>query len=117
MKLARLAEQTSSTIEHGDPDLEILSTAGLDLAGPGDITFLANPKYKPQIAETRASAIFLNDGVEIGRGDIAVLRARDSYLAYARAMRLFFPDPEINVGIHQTAVIDPTAKVAPDVQI
>ena len=58
MKLVLLAEHTSSTIERGDADLDIRSTAGLDIAGPGDITFLANPKYKPQIAETRASAIF-----------------------------------------------------------
>src|SRR5438874_7515747 len=117
MKLVLLAEHTSSTIERGDADLDIRSTAGLDIAGPGDITFLANPKYKPQIAETRASAIFLNDGIEIGRGDIAVLRAKDAYLAYTRAMRLFFPEPRINKLIHPTAVIDPTAEVAQIVEI
>ena len=52
MKLSLLAEQTNSTIEQGLPDLEISSTAGLDLAGEGDVTFLANPKYTPQIAGT-----------------------------------------------------------------
>ena len=57
MKLGTLAELTNSTIERGSPDLEITSTAGLDLAGEGEITFLANPKYTPQIAATRAAAI------------------------------------------------------------
>ena len=72
MKLAHLAEQSGSTIEQGSPDLDISSTAGLDIAGTGDITFLANPKYLPQIAQTRASAIILNEGVEIKRDDIAL---------------------------------------------
>ncbi len=117
MKLAHLAEQTRSTIESGSPDLEILSTAGLDIAAEGDITFLANPKYTPQISTTKASAIFLNEGVEVNRSDIAVLRAADSYLAYTRAMRLFFPDQPVKHLVHPSAVVDGTAKIAADVEI
>jgi UDP-3-O-[3-hydroxymyristoyl] glucosamine N-acyltransferase len=117
MKLALLADQTSATIEQGSPEMEITSTAGLDIAREGDITFLANPKYTPQIKNTRASAIFLNEGIEIGRDDIAVLRAGDAYLAYTRAMRLFFPETAIKPFIHATAVIDGTANVAGDVEI
>ena len=63
MKLVDLASQTGTTLETGPPDLEIISTAGLDIAAPGQITFLANPKYTPQIATTAASAIFLNENV------------------------------------------------------
>jgi len=117
MKLAKLAAATYSTIEQGSPDLEINSTAGLDIAGLGEVTFLANPKYSSQIKDTKASAIFLNEGVEIGRDDIAVLRSQDSYLAYTRAMRLFFPEKDIKPFIHPTAVIDVTAKVADKVEI
>lgn len=117
MKLGTLAELTLSTIEQGSPEVEITSTAGLDIAGDGDITFLANPKYTPQIANTRAAAIFLNDGVAIERDDIAVLRAKDAYVAYTRAMRLFFPERPIEAFVHPTAVIDATADVADDVEI
>jgi UDP-3-O-[3-hydroxymyristoyl] glucosamine N-acyltransferase len=117
MKLAELAEKTSSVIEQGSSDLGISSTAGLDIAVAGDVTFLANPKYFPQVVTTRASAIFLNAGVEIDRNDIAVLRAPDAYVAYTEAMRLFFPEPEIRQFIHATAVIDPSASVDPDVEI
>lgn len=117
MKLKLLAAETHSTIERGSPDLEITSTAGLDIAMPGHITFLANPKYTPQIAETRASAIFLNDGVEMTRDDIAVLRSRDAYVAYTEAMRLFFPEPAIKPFIHPSAVIDETATIAEGVEI
>src|SRR5688500_10385389 len=117
MKLTELADKTGSIIDTGDPGLDIHSTAGLDIAGEGEITFLANPKYTPQIRDTRASAIFLNEGIEIGRGDIAVLRSKDSYLAYTRAMRLFFPEPVITPFVHPTAVIDGTANVADNVEI
>lgn len=117
MKLRELAAQTFADIEQGDAGMEIKSAAGLDIAVAGDVTFLANPKYTPQIRDTKASAIFLNENVSIDREDIAVLRAKDAYLAYTRALRLFFPEPEIVAFIHPKAVIHETAKVAEDVEI
>jgi UDP-3-O-[3-hydroxymyristoyl] glucosamine N-acyltransferase len=111
MKLSELAEACISTIERGDAEMEIDGAAGLDIARPGHITFLANPKYTPQIRETSASAIFLNEGVELDRNDIAVLRSRDSYLAYTRALRLFHPVAEPVPSIHASAIIDETASV------
>ena len=117
MKLEQLAQLTNGTIERGSPDLEITSTAGLDIAGPGDISFLANPKYTPQVAQTKAAAIFLNENVVVDRTDIAVIRSKDAYVAYTLAMRLFFPEPAIKAFIHPSAVIDSTANVADDVEI
>ena len=58
MKLGHLAEETHSTLERGSPDLEISSTAGLNMAGPEDVSFLANPKYTPQIATKRAGSVY-----------------------------------------------------------
>jgi UDP-3-O-[3-hydroxymyristoyl] glucosamine N-acyltransferase len=117
MKLGELAKLTFSTIEIGDENLVINACAGLDLANIGEITFLANPKYTPQIKETKASAIFLNENVKIERDDIAVLRAKDAYLAYTRALRIFYPNAEIVKSIHKSAVIDETAKIAANVEI
>ena len=117
MKLLELAEKTDSTIESGDANIEIVSAAGLDLAGEGEVTFLANPKYTTQIGETRASAIFLDEGIMINREDIAILRTKDPYLAYTKALRAFFPVDELKPFIHSSAVIDPTATVDPDTEI
>ena len=117
MKLADLAREISCRLESGSPDLDIVSAAGLDIAGASDITFLANPKYTPQVQTTRAGAVILNDGVEPGRDDIAVLRATDAYVAYTLALRIFFPEKALNPGVHATAVIDPTAEVDPNVEI
>ncbi|MEK7855127.1 MAG: LpxD N-terminal domain-containing protein, partial [Acidobacteriota bacterium] len=113
MKLSELAAQTFSTIGNGSPDLEITAASGLDLASQGDITFLANPKYTPQIAVTKASAIFLDEKTETGRDDLAVLRSADPYVAYTRALRLFNPEPELRPFRHPAAVIDDTASVGP----
>lgn len=117
MKLSDLAEGTFSTIESGAADLEIKAAAGLDIAAPGDVTFLANPKYTPQIATTQASAIFLDEKMESGRDDLAVLRSRDPYVAYTLALRLFHPEPELRPFLHPTAVVDETASVDANTEI
>lgn len=117
MKLSELAKATYSTLERGDESTEITAAAGLDIAGPGEITFLANPKYTPQINDTKASAIFLNDGVKLDRNDIAVLRAKDSYLAYTRALRLFYPEAPPVPSVHESAVIDETATIGEGCEI
>lgn len=117
MKLNELAKATFAEIETGDENLEISGAAGLDIAENGQITFLANPKYTPQIKDTNASAIFLNEKEKAEREDIAVLRTKDPYLAYTRALRIFHPTPEFPAEIHPGAFIDATAKVAASVSI
>lgn len=117
MKLSELAEKTDSRIEQGATDLEITGAAGLDIAQNEQITFLANPKYTPQIKTTSASAIFLRETELIERADIAVLRAKDPYLAYTRALRLFHPEPRRAAFVHPSAVVDETAEIGADVFI
>lgn len=117
MRLNELAEATFAVIENGDENLEITGAAGLDIAERGQITFLANPKYTPQIRDTNASAIFLNEKEKCEREDIAVLRAKDPYLAYTRALRIFHPEPKFAAKIHPSAFIDETAKVSENVSI
>jgi UDP-3-O-[3-hydroxymyristoyl] glucosamine N-acyltransferase len=115
MKLSELAALTSTRVE-GNPDLAIDGAAGLDDAKPGHVTFLANPRYTPRVNQTQASAIFASEEATIEKG-ISILRAKDPYLAYTRALRLFHPEPTIDPEIHATAVIDPTASVANNVWI
>lgn len=108
MKLSELAEATRATIESGDPEMEITGCGGLDVAGPGQITFLANPKYTKSVADTKASAIFVNEKSPLDAPQLAVLRAKDSYLAYTRTLRLFHPEPHAMPGVHPSAVVDET---------
>lgn len=117
MKLSELAELTSAKITQGDADLEINAAAGLDIAQANDVSFLANLKYTPQIKDTNAGAIFLNEKTEIERRDIAVLRTKDPYLAYTKALRIFHPVSEIMPSVHPSAVIHETAKVSDSCEI
>ena len=117
MKLSELAREISCVIESGDADLEITSAAGLDIAGPNDVSFLANPKYTPQVKVTAAGAVILNEGIEPGRNDIAILRAKDAYVAYTLALKSFFPETPVTPGVHRSAVIDPSSQVSEEAEI
>ena len=115
MKLSELAQLTGARVE-GQDDIEIHGAAGLDEASEGHVTFLANPRYTPRVNTTRASAIFLSEDAQTDR-NIAILRAKDPYLAYTRALRIFHPEPKLEPHIHPSAVIDPSARVADHVAI
>ena len=116
MKLSELAQLTGTRVEANHADVEISGAAGLDEAGEGHVTFLANPRYTPRVNTTRASAIFLSEDAQTER-NIAILRAKDPYLAYTRALRVFHPEPQLEPFIHPSAVIDPSARVATHVAI
>jgi len=117
MKLSELAKLTSARVENNGDDIEIAGAAGLDEANAGDVTFLANPRYTPRVNTTKASAIYLSEDAKIERDHIRVLRTKDPYLAYTRALRLFYPDPTVEPSIHPSAVIDPTARVSQGVSV
>jgi UDP-3-O-[3-hydroxymyristoyl] glucosamine N-acyltransferase len=114
MKLAQLAEQLGCELA-GDPKIEITGVAGLAEAAPGDLTFLANPRYRPAIRKTRASAIVVAKGA--GEMPLASLRAPDPYYAFARAIEIFHPAPHFAPGIHPTAVISSSAQIGPGAHI
>jgi UDP-3-O-[3-hydroxymyristoyl] glucosamine N-acyltransferase len=114
MKLSELASKTGATVE--GEDVEITGAAGLDEARDGHVTFLSNPRYTPRVNTTTASAIYLGEEVQTDR-QISILRAKDPYLAYTRALRIFHPENPITPFVDPSAVIDPSAVVAKHVQI
>lgn len=117
MKLIELARLTNSQIETGNPDMEILGAAGLDLAGNQEVSFLANPRYTSQIATTAAGAVFLGEKAKTARKDLAVLRAEDPYVAYTLALRAFHPETPPTPFIHPSASIDDTSRIGSGVEI
>jgi UDP-3-O-[3-hydroxymyristoyl] glucosamine N-acyltransferase len=109
MKLAQLASTLDMTLENAAPDLEITGVAGIEEAGSSQVTFVANPKYAPAAQITKAAAVIVaEDFPATGK---ALLRSKNPYLAFARALELFYRPPHYAPGIHPTAVIHPTAKV------
>lgn len=96
---------------HGDPSTVIHGVATLAHAGPGQLTFLANPRYRAQLAESRAAIVVLRaDDAEAAPGTALV--AKDPYTTFAKIGALFETVPLREAGIHPSAVIDPSAQVA-----
>ena len=114
MRLGEIAKQLGCDVD-GDASLQITGVAGIEEAGPGELTFLVNRKYRPALETTRASAIFV--AKDAGPMRIAALRSANPYLDFARAIELFHPAPRFTTEIHPTAVIAKTAKIAPSAHV
>jgi UDP-3-O-[3-hydroxymyristoyl] glucosamine N-acyltransferase len=114
MKLQELAAKLGCRVE-GNPGTEITGVAGIDRAEAGHVTFLANRRYFPQLKTTRASAVLVEEGVKLERaaemGELSALRTANPYLAFAKAIELFYEAPVYKPGIHATAVIAESAKI------
>lgn len=115
MKLAQIAKSLNLKIENGSPDTEILGVAGIEDAGPGHITFVANPKYAGSVRTTRASAVIVAE--DFPSGTATLLRSKNPYLAFAGAIDLFYQSPKYAPGVHPTAAIHPTAKLGSNAHI
>lgn len=84
--------------------------ATLDQAGPGQLTFLDNPKYAEAFAKTRAGACILHEKhAALAPAGLALLLSPKPYLAYARVAQMFYPAPKAVPGIHPAAVVDASA--------
>ena len=120
MKLQELANRLGCRLE-GDPELEISGVAGIDHAQPGQVTFLANRRYAPQLKTTKASAVLLEEGVALERDagftPPAALRTVNPYLAFASAIEIFYSAPAYRPGVHRTAIISPSAKIGAEAHI
>jgi UDP-3-O-[3-hydroxymyristoyl] glucosamine N-acyltransferase len=112
MTLREIAEALGCGIE-GNPSLDILGVAGMEHAQPGDLTFLANPKYASKVKNTQATAILFTEAVP----GIATLVSANPYLDFARALALFYQPPRPPQGIHPLAYVAPTAEIGENCSI
>jgi len=109
IKLGELAEFLGATLR-GPTDKAISGLATLHEAGPGQVSFLANPQYRKFLATTHAAAVLLKPVDAEGFAGDALL-VDDPYLAYARISHLFDPKPKSTAGIHPSAVVADDAQV------
>jgi UDP-3-O-[3-hydroxymyristoyl] glucosamine N-acyltransferase len=114
VRIAALAAELGATI-HGDGDREIDGVAPLDVAGPGEISFFSNRKYKGQYLATRAGAVIIEPSdLALGRPEGAtILAVEQAYLAFAKVSTRFHRPPAHAPGIDPRAHVDPTAEVDP----
>jgi UDP-3-O-[3-hydroxymyristoyl] glucosamine N-acyltransferase len=113
--LADIADRVGGVLR-GDGALVIRGAAGLGEAGPGDITFLSNPKYRSQLATTKAGAVLVTPDVETG--DRPAVLLKNPALGWAKVLELLDQERTRRpTGIHPTAVVAPTAKIGKNVTL
>jgi len=115
MKLTDIATALHARVENGSPDIDITGVAGIEQAGPGQLTFVANAKYAAAAKTTRASAVIVAE--DFPAIPSAMLRSKNPYLAWAKALELFYQPPQYAAGVHPTAVVHPTAKIGKNAHI
>ncbi len=109
MKLSAIASALNARLEDGAAETEITGLNGIEQAGPGEITFVANQKYAGAARLTKAAAVIVAE--DFPAIPAATLRVKDPYLSFARALELFHQPPVYAAGIHPTAVVHPTATI------
>jgi UDP-3-O-[3-hydroxymyristoyl] glucosamine N-acyltransferase len=92
----------------GDPDAVVDSVAALAQAGPRAVSFLANPKYAAQLADTRAGAVIL-DAKSAQASPVPSLVASNPHATFARVATILHPDPPLRPGAHPSATMAPDA--------
>ncbi len=115
MTLAQLAAIAGGQV-HGDPQVLIHRVATLQDAESGEISFLANPRYRSQLAGTRASAVILSEQ-DVALCPTHCLVCANPYLAHARVAEALHPAAVPAPGIDPTAVVDPSARIGRGVRI
>ena len=125
LSLGAIAEAIGASLKRGDPGLAIAGAAPLDLAGPGELSFLENPKYLAEAAVTRASACICAPKYADRIPDsVAILEAREPYKAYSLYLASAYPDamrltpvfgeaPGAGGTVHPDAILEPGVVVEP----
>ena len=115
MRLAELAQQVGARLD-GDGETVVLRVATLEHAGPQTISFLANARYRAQLATTRAAAVIVAPD-DAGATSLPKLIDGNPYATFARVATILHPPERRIPSIHPAAQIDPGARVAKSASI
>ncbi len=113
--LAELAARVGGEVS-GDGSLRLEGVASLEEAGPAQLSFFANRKYRKAFEQSRAGAVVVAPGENVPAGR-TVLRVRNAYLAFAKITTLFHPPPAARPEVAPSAAVHPSARVDPTAQL
>jgi UDP-3-O-[3-hydroxymyristoyl] glucosamine N-acyltransferase len=94
----------------GQAETCISQVATLEMAQPGQISFLTNTKYHAKLAITRASAVILGEA-DADATELPRIISDNPYAYFAKVSAMLNPLPEAKPGIHPSAVIGTGAKI------
>jgi len=116
---AKLAEMINATVE-GDPDVIISAPAKIEEAGPGEVTFLANPAYEHHLYNSRASAVLVsNDFTPREAVKTTLLRVADVYGTVSNLLAVYQQDEAAQTrrAVSAHAAVDAAATLGEDVRV
>ena len=113
-----VAQSGAKVAEGADLSIAITAVGPLDTAGPGELSFLDNPKYAEQLATTRASAVFVHEryASRVPAGTIALVTP-DPYRAFAKFVGALFPDAMRPASVFGGNGVSPMSYVHPDAKL
>ena len=114
MSVGEVAEQVGGVVR-GNTELQLMGFQPLHVASEKELSFLHLRKYREAALNSRAGAIIVNDGVELGARTLIVVN--DAREAYRKAVDLFYPEPPMQPGVAPSAIVDGSAKLGDGVQI
>lgn len=101
----------------GDPQTTVSGVAPIASAVEGELTFLANAKYKQYLSTTKASVVIVGEDVECPEA-LVTIQHENPYLAFALAVEIIYPDkPHLSPGIHPQAVVEDGAEIDPSAAV
>src|SRR5437016_1835899 len=115
MKLSEIAARLGVRREPADAEAEITGVSGIEEARPGQLTFVANPKYAAAARTTKAAAVIVAE--DFPALHTPTLRGANPYLAFARAIDFFYQPPKYAAGVHPTAIVDATARLGKNASV
>ena len=117
MTLLELAERVGGTLTEGD-ERKVRGVAGIQAAGPDEVTFLANARYERYLPTTKAAAVFVPTDLADRPRSAVLIRCEDPYWAFREAMVAFygFREPHFE-GVDDRAQVDPTARLGANVRV
>tara|TARA_R100001591_G_scaffold57440_2_gene67231 strand:- start:161551 stop:162564 length:1014 start_codon:yes stop_codon:yes gene_type:complete len=113
--LAKIASEIGAQLV-GNADKVITGVGTLQNAKDTDISFLANTKYRQYLKSTSAGCVIVSSA-DLAEVNTNALVIDDTYVAYAKAASLLYPDEQPDTGIHSSAVIGQSCHIADSARI
>jgi UDP-3-O-[3-hydroxymyristoyl] glucosamine N-acyltransferase len=111
---AELAKYLGAKL-HGDGSLALTGVAAPENATAADLIYLDAPKFAARIEKSAAKCVLAPPNTRaVGK---TILEVADPKFAFAKAAVWLLPHATPKSGIHSTAIVSPTVKIAENVSV
>jgi UDP-3-O-[3-hydroxymyristoyl] glucosamine N-acyltransferase len=115
--IQQIADVLGGTVE-GNPETLLSKLSKIEEGESGSVSFLSNPKYTPYIYTTKASAVIVNDDLQLDQEvNTTLIRVPDSYAAFSQLLDYYQMAKMSKTGIEQPSFIHESAQYGEDIYV